>query len=202
LHSKNDVYQNELSSRLRKTTGRKGLTEKEQHTSTFSLYKASLFLTSMAAQTTRVSVPLFFLILGGLVLLRDLRQLLTQALTALADMVVMDDDAKLDNFHLVGDKGKDKIMVVDLELVDTDLSEDDLGFQISVGGLMMSVKWQFIEERITTHFDALVWLPHSYLAIMSAAAVAKIRAYFPPPWIPWKADADKICRGNQTEAPL
>ncbi|KAF4457115.1 hypothetical protein F53441_903 [Fusarium austroafricanum] len=62
---------------------------------------------------------------------KDLRPLLTKALTALADMGVGYDDTKLDNFHLVTEKVKDKIMIVDLEIVDTSLSEDDLAFTTS-----------------------------------------------------------------------
>jgi hypothetical protein len=59
---------------------------------------------------------------------RDLRELLTEALTALSSMGVAYDDTKLDNFHLVTDNGRDKIMIVDLETVDQSLSEDDLAF--------------------------------------------------------------------------
>ncbi|KAF5011681.1 hypothetical protein FDECE_2219 [Fusarium decemcellulare] len=62
---------------------------------------------------------------------KDLRPLLSQALTALSDMGVAHGDTKLDNFHLVTHKGKDKIMIVDLEIVDNSLSEDDLAFTTS-----------------------------------------------------------------------
>ncbi|KAF9774738.1 hypothetical protein IL306_007231 [Fusarium sp. DS 682] len=68
---------------------------------------------------------------GAVLAEKDLRELLSQALNALADMGVAHDDTKLDNFHLVTDKGKDKIMIVDLELVDSNSSEEDLGFAIS-----------------------------------------------------------------------
>lgn len=59
---------------------------------------------------------------------RDLRELVMEALTALTSMGVAYDDTKLDNFHLVTDNGRDKIMIVDLEIVDQSLSEDDLAF--------------------------------------------------------------------------
>lgn len=59
---------------------------------------------------------------------RDLRELVTDALTALSNMGVAYDDTKLDNFHLVTDNGRDKIMIVDLEIVDQSLSEYDLAF--------------------------------------------------------------------------
>jgi hypothetical protein len=59
---------------------------------------------------------------------KDLRELATEALRALFSMGVAYDDTKLDNFHLVTDNGRDKIMIVDLEIVDQSLSEDDLAF--------------------------------------------------------------------------
>lgn len=51
-----------------------------------------------------------------------------EALTALSSREIAYDDTKLDNFHLVTDNGRDKIMIVDLEIVDQSLSEDDLAF--------------------------------------------------------------------------
>uniref|UniRef100_A0A8H7TSP3 Protein kinase domain-containing protein n=1 Tax=Bionectria ochroleuca TaxID=29856 RepID=A0A8H7TSP3_BIOOC len=55
-------------------------------------------------------------------------QLLYKALTTLTGLGVSHDDSKLDNLHLVTEDGKDKIMMVDLERVDMDLSEDDFAF--------------------------------------------------------------------------
>ncbi|KAI8663052.1 hypothetical protein LRP88_07259 [Fusarium phalaenopsidis] len=53
----------------------------------------------------------------------DLRLLLDKALTSLTDYQVSHYDTKLDNFHLVTKNGKDRIMVIDLEMVDMDLTE-------------------------------------------------------------------------------
>ncbi|KAH7247810.1 hypothetical protein B0J15DRAFT_551482 [Fusarium solani] len=58
----------------------------------------------------------------------DLRLLLDKALTSLTDHQVSHDDTKLDNFHLVTENGKDRIIVIDLEMVDMDLTEDDYAF--------------------------------------------------------------------------
>jgi hypothetical protein len=57
---------------------------------------------------------------------QGLRPLLEQAFTSLADLGAYHDDIKLDNFHLVTDNGKDKIMVLDLESVGFELSGEDL----------------------------------------------------------------------------
>jgi hypothetical protein len=59
---------------------------------------------------------------------KDFHQLLYKALTTLTGLGVSHDDSKLDNLHLVTEDGKDKIMMVDLERVDMDLSEDDFAF--------------------------------------------------------------------------
>ncbi|CAG9983509.1 unnamed protein product [Clonostachys byssicola] len=59
---------------------------------------------------------------------QDLEPLLYGALKSLAELGVCHDDTKLDNFLLVTDEGKDKIMVVDLESADFELSEDDLAW--------------------------------------------------------------------------
>ncbi|EWY84526.1 hypothetical protein FOYG_11971 [Fusarium oxysporum NRRL 32931] len=63
---------------------------------------------------------------GAVLEKRDLRVLLDQTFTSLADHGAYHDDMKLDNFHLVTDQGKDKIMAVDLESVDFDLFGEDL----------------------------------------------------------------------------
>ncbi|KAF5252258.1 hypothetical protein FANTH_2814 [Fusarium anthophilum] len=54
--------------------------------------------------------------------------LLHQALTSLNEYGVCHDDTKLDNFHLVADEGKDKIMIVDLESADFDQTEEELAY--------------------------------------------------------------------------
>ncbi|KAJ4327747.1 hypothetical protein N0V84_001856 [Fusarium piperis] len=58
----------------------------------------------------------------------DFRPLLEKALTSISKLGVNHDDSKLDNFHLVTENGKDRIMIVDLEMVDTGLSETDFAF--------------------------------------------------------------------------
>ncbi|CAG9986427.1 unnamed protein product [Clonostachys byssicola] len=58
----------------------------------------------------------------------DFYQLLYKATTSLTDLAVSHNDTKLDNLHLVTEDGKDKIMMVDLERVDMDLSEDNFAF--------------------------------------------------------------------------
>ncbi|RMJ05141.1 hypothetical protein CDV36_014195 [Fusarium kuroshium] len=58
----------------------------------------------------------------------DFRPLLKKALTSISKLGVSHDDNKLDNFHLVTEDGKDRIMIVDLEMVDTGLSEDGFAF--------------------------------------------------------------------------
>lgn len=59
---------------------------------------------------------------------QDLEPLIYHALTSLTELGVCHDDTKLDNFLLVTDEGKDKIMIVDLESADFELSEEDLAF--------------------------------------------------------------------------
>ncbi|KAM0424464.1 hypothetical protein ACHAPT_010388 [Fusarium lateritium] len=59
---------------------------------------------------------------------KDLRLLLTKAITTLTDHQVSHDDTKLDNFHLVTENGKDRIVVRDLGRVDMDLTEDQYAF--------------------------------------------------------------------------
>ncbi|KAF5584147.1 hypothetical protein FPANT_7959 [Fusarium pseudoanthophilum] len=59
---------------------------------------------------------------------QDLEPLLHQALTSLNQYGVCHDDTKLDNFHLVADEGKDKIMIVDLESADFDQTEEELAY--------------------------------------------------------------------------
>lgn len=57
---------------------------------------------------------------GALLEVAELRRLLHEAFTALGRFGALHDDTKLDNFHLVGDK----IMVMDLESVSMDLSDE------------------------------------------------------------------------------
>ncbi|KXX77149.1 hypothetical protein MMYC01_207561 [Madurella mycetomatis] len=64
---------------------------------------------------------------GALLELADFRRLLCQALTALSQLRILQEDIKLDNFHLVDDK----VMIVDLEKVSEEpLSDQDLDFGI------------------------------------------------------------------------
>jgi hypothetical protein len=58
---------------------------------------------------------------GSLLEVPELRRLLHQSLTALSQFRVLQDDIKLDNFHLVGDK----IMILDLETLRGESWSDD-----------------------------------------------------------------------------
>jgi hypothetical protein len=65
---------------------------------------------------------------GALLEVPELRQKLSQALTALAQFKIIQDDIKLDNFHLAGDK----ILVVDLErLREESMSDDQVASDIN-----------------------------------------------------------------------
>lgn len=59
---------------------------------------------------------------------KDFRPLLKKALTSISKLGVSHDDNKLDNFHLVTEDRKDRVMIVDLEMVDTNLSEAEFAF--------------------------------------------------------------------------
>ncbi|KAF5620250.1 hypothetical protein F52700_11571 [Fusarium sp. NRRL 52700] len=63
---------------------------------------------------------------GAVLEKEDLWLLLEQAHMAIADLGAYHDDIKLDNFHLVTDNGKDKIMILDLESVGFELSGEQL----------------------------------------------------------------------------
>lgn len=64
---------------------------------------------------------------GALLELADFRRLLCQALTALSQFKILQEDVKLDNFHLVDDK----IIIIDLEKISEEpLSNEDLDFGI------------------------------------------------------------------------
>lgn len=64
---------------------------------------------------------------GGLLELADLRRLLNEVFASFVPFRILQDDTKLDNFHLVGDK----IMCVDLEMFSEEpLSDKDLDFVI------------------------------------------------------------------------
>ncbi|KAI7765006.1 hypothetical protein LZL87_005719 [Fusarium oxysporum] len=85
---------------------------------------------------------------GAVLEKRDLRVLLDQTFTSLADHGAYHDDMKLDNFHLVTDQGKDKIMAVDLESVEFDLSGEDLA-SVAKG----STDW--IIEQYESHLECM-----------------------------------------------
>lgn len=63
---------------------------------------------------------------GAVLNKNDLQSLLHPALTSLAELGVCHDDTKLDNFLLVTEEGNDKIMIVDLESVDFEQTEEEL----------------------------------------------------------------------------
>ncbi|KAJ4326725.1 hypothetical protein N0V84_002842 [Fusarium piperis] len=75
-------------------------------------------------------------------------QLLSKAMTSLTDLGILHDDSKLDNLHLVTEGGKDKIMMVDLERVDMDLSEDDFAFAVES-------KADFLSRQYRSHLRTL-----------------------------------------------
>jgi hypothetical protein len=59
---------------------------------------------------------------------QDIEPLFHQALTSLNEYGICHDDTKLDNFHLVTDEGRDKIMIVDLESADFEQTEEELAY--------------------------------------------------------------------------
>ncbi|KAG5786215.1 hypothetical protein H9Q73_000155 [Fusarium xylarioides] len=73
---------------------------------------------------------------------------LHQTFTSLADHGAYHDDMKLNNFHLVTDQGKDKIMAVNLESVEFDLSGEDLA-TVAKG----STDW--IIEQYENHLECM-----------------------------------------------
>ncbi|KAF5714135.1 hypothetical protein FGLOB1_3635 [Fusarium globosum] len=85
---------------------------------------------------------------GAVLEKQDLRTLLDQTFTSLADHGAYHDDMKLDNFHLVTDQGKDKIMAVDLESVEFDLSGEGLA-TVAKG----STDW--IIEQYENHLECM-----------------------------------------------
>lgn len=68
---------------------------------------------------------------GALLELADFRPLLCQALTAMSQLKILQEDIKLDNFHLVDNK----VMIVDLEKV----SEESLSGKTST--FASSLQW-------------------------------------------------------------
>jgi hypothetical protein len=64
---------------------------------------------------------------GSLLEIPELRRLLRDTLTALAQFRILQDDVKLDNFHVVGDR----IMAVDFErLQNQDMPEDEIAVDV------------------------------------------------------------------------
>ncbi|KAL2758161.1 hypothetical protein ACRALDRAFT_1074870 [Sodiomyces alcalophilus JCM 7366] len=63
---------------------------------------------------------------GGLLEVADFRRMLRQALDALAPFGISQDDNKLDNYHVVGDK----IMAVDLERVNVGLTPEIVSLHV------------------------------------------------------------------------
>jgi hypothetical protein len=63
---------------------------------------------------------------GGLLEMADFRRMLRQTLDALALFGILQDDSKLDNYHVIGDR----IMAVDLERVNEGLTDKMLSFHI------------------------------------------------------------------------
>ncbi|KAF4340757.1 hypothetical protein FBEOM_5318 [Fusarium beomiforme] len=63
---------------------------------------------------------------------QGIEPLFYHALTSLNEYSICHDDIKLDNFHLVSDEGKDKIMIVDLESADFDQTEEELAYTAKI----------------------------------------------------------------------
>ncbi|GKU09528.1 unnamed protein product [Fusarium langsethiae] len=59
---------------------------------------------------------------------QDMRTLFYHAFKSINKFGVSYEDPKLDNFHLVNDEGKDKIMIVDLESADYEQTEEELAY--------------------------------------------------------------------------
>ncbi|KAK4655748.1 hypothetical protein QC762_305130 [Podospora pseudocomata] len=66
---------------------------------------------------------------GGMLELDEFRRLVSQALTALSRFRLLQDDAKLDNFHLTDGK----VMVVDLEMMTNEVQEPLTDEQLKFG---------------------------------------------------------------------
>lgn len=79
---------------------------------------------------------------------KDFRPLLEKALTSISKLGVSHDDNKLDNFHLVTEDGKDRIMIVDLEMVDTGLAEGDFAFLAKASG-------DFVMRQYRQHLECM-----------------------------------------------
>ncbi|CAI6014153.1 unnamed protein product [Clonostachys chloroleuca] len=79
---------------------------------------------------------------------QDLDPLLCHALTSLTELGVCHDDTKLDNFLLVSDEGKDKVMIVDLESADFGLSEEDLAWT-------SKTKTNWLMRQYQNHLDCM-----------------------------------------------
>ncbi|RSM05954.1 hypothetical protein CDV31_009376 [Fusarium ambrosium] len=91
---------------------------------------------------------------------KDIYQPLYKATTSLIDPGVSRDDSNLDNLHLVAEDGK--IMMVDLERVDMDLSEDNFAFAAQS-------KANFLSRQYRSHLRTLeydgVLLPKRLLKV-------------------------------------
>jgi tRNA A-37 threonylcarbamoyl transferase component Bud32 len=68
--------------------------------------------------------------------------LIGEALGQLAARGVLHDDIKLDNFLLVGERQGARIMVVDLEQVDLDLSEEDAAWVVRENVETLVSRWR------------------------------------------------------------
>ncbi|SCO92716.1 uncharacterized protein FRV6_16844 [Fusarium oxysporum] len=79
---------------------------------------------------------------------QDMRPLTYHAFKSLHDLGVSHGDAKLDNFHLVTDDGKDKIMIVDLESADYEQTEEELAYTAKT-------KTNFVMRQYHNHLECM-----------------------------------------------
>ncbi|TXB98912.1 hypothetical protein FocTR4_00012319 [Fusarium oxysporum f. sp. cubense] len=77
-----------------------------------------------------------------------MRPLTYHAFKSLHDLGVSHGDAKLDNFHLVTDDGKDKIMIVDLESADYEQTEEELAYTAKT-------KTNFVMRQYHNHLECM-----------------------------------------------
>ncbi|KAM4061000.1 Protein kinase-like domain protein [Hirsutella rhossiliensis] len=87
---------------------------------------------------------------GALLEVTDLRRMLHDAFSALAQFGLSHDDTKLDNFHVVGDK----VMVLDLERVDGNLSDERFAFHIKCDVNHLAQKYE--DNQHCFYIDGLI----------------------------------------------
>jgi len=103
---------------------------------------------------------------GGMLGLDEFKRLIHQALGAFSHFRITQDDVKLDNFHLVDGK----IMVVDLESVNEDLSDEDFEFLVHCAVTSLS---EFYERNQYGFWQR---------GLLKIATSSKVFTMFSPPY--------------------